>query len=910
MPRLTDTQWITLSELLDAALDLPADERAVWLSGLRQRDPVMAESVAGALAARDSEDFKDFLEGPSPAPLQELAAATLIGRHIGPYVIEAEIGRGGMGSVWRARRADGRYEGNVAIKFVHASWIGKAGEQRFQQEGRVLGRLNHPNIARLLDAGVLEATQPYLVLEYIDGEPLDAYAERQHLTLRARIELFLKVLEAVAHAHANLIVHRDIKPGNVLVTSQGVVKLLDFGIAKLIDDAQTESQTQMSAVALTPRYAAPEQLLGEPVTTATDVYSLGLTLYLLLTGKLATEDASRSRADVINSVLTGEAPRASKVATLAEIDAGALAGDLDNILNKAMKRAPSERYASAAAFADDLRRFLANEPVSARPDTVGYRASKFVMRHRLGTALASIAIVALATSVVISAIQTRRASNAATNAVAERVRADDAARHAQQQRDLALAGIAQAQDLTQLTSYLLGEALPDDRPRLREEVLMRGVAMVRAAKSFTAGRRAQMLEVIATHFENNREYERASQLYVEAHELAVAGSDAGEQSSSSCHLAQMKASQGESEEDALEAIDQALSQLPPDAQYADPKVVCHLAKSQVLILQGRPAIPELEAAATHLPELQVPNQWLEADVVALLTAAYTDAMRVPEAVKAYRREEQLLEDTGSTHLRSAVVHFSNESVFFWKIGRPLDARASLERAQQIDRERGTEDVDDAVSLVVKARIASELGDAAGAVAGYERALRKARATADVPAESIAIGEEVQALVQAGDFARAERSLSGAERLLHERFGPDHWMFGMLRMQSALIAEHHGDSALAQREADAAMELFGKGSGQGTYQFPIALVQRAGIEQRGGHYAAARSDAERALAIYDMHFGKDVRSASVGDALFALGNAARASGDAAVAKERFAQAAIHYESSLGTEHPKTRAARAL
>jgi eukaryotic-like serine/threonine-protein kinase len=896
MPRLTDTQWITLSGLLDAALDLPADARAAWLADLQQRDPTMAEQVAGARAARDSEGFKDFLEGPSPAPLQELAAATLTGRHIGPYVIDTEIGRGGMGSVWRAHRADGRYEGNVAIKFVHASWIGKAGEQRFQQEGRMLGRLNHPNIARLLDAGVLEATQPYLVLEYVDGEPLDVYSERQHLTLRARIELFLKVLEAVAHAHANLIVHRDIKPGNILVASQGIVKLLDFGIAKLIDDAQTASQTQMSAIALTPRFAAPEQLLGEAVTTATDVYSLGLTLYLLLTGKLATGDTSRPRAEVINSVLTGEAPRASKVAALAGIDAKALAGDLDNILNKAMKRVPSERYASVAAFADDLRRFLANDPVSARPDTVGYRASKFVMRHRLGTALASIAFVALATSVVISAIQTRRASSAAKNA--------------QHQRDLALAGISQAQDLTQLTSYLLGEALPDDRPELREQVLMRGVAMVRAAKSFTPGRRAQMLEVIATHFENNREYERASQLYTEAHELAVTGSDAGERASTSCHLAQMKVSQGENEEEALRTIDLALSELPADVQYAESKVICHLAKSQVLILQGRPAIAELEAAAKRFPELQVANQWLEADIVALLTAAYTDAMRVPEAVKAYQREEELLEATGSAHLRSAVVHFSNESVFFWKIGRPLDARASLERAQQIDRERGTEDVDDAVSLVVKARIASELGDAAGAVAGYERALRKARATADVPAESVAIGEQVQALVQAGDFARAEGSLPVAEQLLHERFGPDHWMFGMLRMQSALVAEHNGDGALAQRQADEAIALFGRGSGQGTYQFPIALVQRAGIEQRSAHYAAARSDAERALAIYDMHFGKDVRSVSIGDALVALGSAVKASGDAATAKERFALAALHYESSLGIAHAKSRAARAL
>ena len=189
-----------------------------------------------------------------------------------------------MGSVWRARRIDGRYEGTVAIKFVHAYWLGHASEERFRSEGRLLARLDHPNIARLIDAGVFEETQPYLVLEYVEGEPIDEYCQRQQLDVAARVALFQGVLAAVGHAHSHLIIHRDLKPSNILVTRDGAVKLLDFGVAKLLTEESGIALTKTSA-ALTPQYAAPEQLLGQPVTTATDVYALGLVLFLLLTGE-------------------------------------------------------------------------------------------------------------------------------------------------------------------------------------------------------------------------------------------------------------------------------------------------------------------------------------------------------------------------------------------------------------------------------------------------------------------------------------------------------------------------------------------------------------------------------------------------------------------------------------------------
>ena len=394
MPAESNEKWQHLSGLLDQALDLEAPERARWLELLGKSDPEMAAMVSAALAAREREGFSGFLAG-SAIALKGIAESTLVGRQVGPYVIDAEIGHGGMGSVWKAHRTDGLYEGIVAIKFVHAAWIGRAGEQRFRTEGNLLGRLDHPNIARLIDAGVLAGTQPYLILEYIEGETIDAYCDRGRLGLEARVNLFLGVLAAVAHAHSHLIVHRDIKPGNIFVAAGGTVKLLDFGIAKLLQGEGEAAPTQSNAVPLTPQYAAPEQLLGKPVTTVTDVYSLGLVLYVLLTGAHPIAAGNRSNAELMRAVLTEEPARASLATTVPTIRPRALEGDLDNILGKALKKDPSERYASVESFADDLRRYLTHEPVLARPDTVAYRVTKFVRRHRGGVLSALLVTVAL-----------------------------------------------------------------------------------------------------------------------------------------------------------------------------------------------------------------------------------------------------------------------------------------------------------------------------------------------------------------------------------------------------------------------------------------------------------------------------------------------------------------------------------
>src|SRR5215212_1570062 len=285
--------------LLDEALDLSAAERTAWLARLSIEQPIVAREVEKLLAAEAELDARGFLvTGEAP---------TLAGRRVGAYTLERPLGQGGMGTVWLGQRSDGRYAGSVAVKLLNLALLDPVGSERFRREGTVLARLSHPHIARLLDAGVTDGGQPYLVLEYVEGTRIDRYADDQRLSPEARLRLFLDVLGAVAHAHANLIVHRDLKPSNILVAHDGTVKLLDFGIAKLLEEEAAGSDastlTDMGGRALTPEYASPEQISGGTVTTATDVYALGVLLYVLLAGRHPTSEGSQSTAEHLRGIL-------------------------------------------------------------------------------------------------------------------------------------------------------------------------------------------------------------------------------------------------------------------------------------------------------------------------------------------------------------------------------------------------------------------------------------------------------------------------------------------------------------------------------------------------------------------------------------------------------------------------------
>ncbi len=403
-------RWLRLSPLLDEILDSDSPAREQRLAALRTEDTALADEIDALLERVAANDRDAFLERP-PLLLRE---ASMVGETVGAYTIERELGQGGMGSVWLARRTDGRFEGFVAIKFLNAGLMARGGAERFAREGSILARLAHPNIARLLDAGVAGGgARPYLVLEYIDGLPIDRHCDDKALDLAARVRLFLDVLAAVAHAHNRLILHRDLKPSNILVTATGEVKLLDFGIAKLIDDAGATASateiTQAAGRAFTLQYAAPEQLQGGDVTTATDVYALGVLLYVLLGGAHPTAGNTTAPLDQMRAVIETEPRRLSDAVLRRGVGgpstsklARTLRGDLDNIVARALKKAPAERYANAALLADDLRRYLNCEPVAARPDTLAYVLAKFVRRHRIGVAAGAVVATALAVGVGVA----------------------------------------------------------------------------------------------------------------------------------------------------------------------------------------------------------------------------------------------------------------------------------------------------------------------------------------------------------------------------------------------------------------------------------------------------------------------------------------------------------------------------
>jgi serine/threonine protein kinase/Tol biopolymer transport system component len=390
-------------------------ERSAWLRSLQARNPDIAGRLEMLLQEHRALSEEGFLEGHSVGLPPGLG---LTGQTFGVYTLISQIGQGGMGSVWLAERNDGRFDRRVAVKMLNIALMGKVGEERFKREGNILGRLSHPHIAQLFDAGVSRAGQPYLVLEHVNGEHIDRYCDERHLDVNSRVRLLLDVMEAVAHAHAHLIVHRDIKPSNVLVTAGGKVKLLDFGIAKLgaklgEDEAHSRAATfTFEGGAMTPEYAAPEQVTGGPVTNATDVYSLGVLAYVMLSGLHPTGWHPHSAANLLKSIVEVDPPRLSSAITSngrgADIAANAakrgatpeklgrlFRGDLDTIVAKALKKDPGERYGSVQALAGDLCRYLAHEPISARADSITYRTLKFVRRHRLGFTTAFLVLPAL-----------------------------------------------------------------------------------------------------------------------------------------------------------------------------------------------------------------------------------------------------------------------------------------------------------------------------------------------------------------------------------------------------------------------------------------------------------------------------------------------------------------------------------
>ena len=397
-----------IKEVFAEALEKPSKEREDFLREKCAGDAELLDEVKSLLEANDKTE--KFIDQNALENSSEFAAS---GKHydgtqFGNYKIIREIGRGGMGAVFLAERSDGEFEQKVALKIIRQSFGGSELEKHFRRERQILASLNHPNIAKLLDGGVSANGELFLAMEYIEGELFLNYAEDHNLEINERLNLFLKICRAVSYAHQNLVVHRDIKPANILVGKDGEPKLLDFGLARVLSEnfASDAAQTETVFRAFTPSYASPEQIRGKNVSTVSDVYSLGVVFYELLTGdkpfhfegknieeiiKTATENAPSFPSRAVNSEIPQSAARISQ-----------LKGDLDNITLTALRKEPERRYKSVEAFAGDIERHLQGLPISARPNTVSYRASKFLRRNKIAVAATAFIITALISGLAIA----------------------------------------------------------------------------------------------------------------------------------------------------------------------------------------------------------------------------------------------------------------------------------------------------------------------------------------------------------------------------------------------------------------------------------------------------------------------------------------------------------------------------
>jgi len=482
----------------DLLAELPAGARSEALDGLSERAPAVALEVKRLLEAHDRRGH--FLSSPVEIPVAEEAAAPV--EIAGAYRVQRVLSEGGMGVVYEAVRADDTFKKRVALKMIRTAMMTSALKERFRIERQILAAMEHPNVARILDGGATEDGRPYLVMEFVEGLPIDEHAEKHGLGLDARLALFLQLCDAVQFAHRNLVVHRDLKPANIFVTEGGQVKLLDFGIAKILSH-QPELGLEAQATALhamTPDYASPEQIAGEAVTTATDVFLLGIVLYELASGAHPySGGGTKLTHQVQHSICEEDAPAASSVARVAW--KGRLRGDFDKIVSVAMQKQPERRYSSAEALAADIRRFLANEPVAAQGDGFGYRAGKFLRRRWLPLTAAAAVFAAMAGAAVVSTQAARVAREQRALAEARRLEAE-------QQRGIAERAAAAAEARRVEAERLRAIADSESARSQRNMEAQRGLAMNLLTTSDTQFRAGNFKDAIA-NLESNIKAQKA-----------------------------------------------------------------------------------------------------------------------------------------------------------------------------------------------------------------------------------------------------------------------------------------------------------------------------------------------------------------------------------------------------------------
>lgn len=912
MHRLTPDQWQALSPHLDEILAMQDEERSIWLSTLRDQNPSLVDQLESLLNDHRALVEEGFLETravefPSPA--------TLAGQTLSGYRLISQIGQGGMSSVWLAERSDGRFERRVAVKFLNVALIGREGEARFKREGKILGLLTHPHIAELLDAGVSPAGQPYLVLDLVDGDHIDDYCDDHRLDIEARLGLFLDVADAVAKAHANLIVHRDLKPSNVLVREDGHVKLLDFGIAKLLENEEDAGElTQLTAEGgrvMTPQFAAPEQLKGEAITTATDVYALGVLLYLLLTGQHPSGPGPYTPTDLIRSIVDTEPSRPSDVVTSVQ-PTGELArehavrrsatpeklrrllrGDLDTIVAKALKKDPAERYSSVTALADDLRRYLSNEPIRARPDTLSYRAIKFVRRNRTAVALATLAILAATVGVAATGMQVRTART---------------------QRDLAVRQFARAERISDLNQLLLSDVAPMGKPVTVNQLLALEEHIVEREHYDNAANHVELLLSIGDQYSGEDENEKALVVLDQAYQLSRGLKERSIRAKASCVLSGAMIPIGQLVR-AEALFEEGLRELNDEPQFGADRAFCLLRGSEVAYRNGdsTKAVARARAAERALKASPAASDLQELNVLENLGGVYGDAGEFAESFAVFERASALMTSLGYDETQKAVKLFNDWALTLSYAGRQLEAEKTYRRAIDISRANQTEDAVSPVLLYNYAGVLRELGRFSEAADYAERAFVKAQRAGDEILLAQVDLQRARLYRDQKDFVRANSLLADLEPRMRHLLPPRHYAFASLASDRGLLALAQGDATSALQFADQALAIdeasVARGGPCAAY-LPTLLVRRSTAELALGQRDQAAADAGKALGLLQSSTAAGTSSSDLGYAYMAQGRALQALRRPEEARASFRSAAEQFEATLGSGHPDKQIARRL
>jgi serine/threonine-protein kinase len=736
---ITAARWRRVDDLLAAALEHEPDARLAFVRAACPADAETAEIVASLL------DYQartpSFLEGeaidhalPYLADVHDSPAGPAPGDHLGAYRLIAEIARGGMSVVYLAERDDQRLHKRVAVKVIEARVADPHLRSRFQIEREILARLEHPAIARILDGGETEQGLPYLVMEYVEGEPVDVYCARNGLGIEERLRLFIKVAEAVAHAHQNLVVHRDLKPTNVLVTREGAVKLLDFGIAKVLADPAQEAQLTLTGERfMTPAYASPEQVRGEPVRTVSDVYSLGVLLYELLTGERPCGRGAASH-EIARAILEEEPQRPSAVAGERK-----LRGDIDTIVLKALRKEPQRRYASVDALVEDLRRHLAGLPVSTRGDGWGYALASFARRHWAPLATAAAFLIL---TVAFSIFYTRRV---------------------ERERDTARRQAARAEAVTGFLVSLFQASDPYESPEVQadrltaRQLLERGTERIDRELAGEPETRAELLGALGSIYRRLGLFDRAEAPLKKA-------------------VALRRAALGEDHDSVATSLDDWGDLLMDKAAYTESEAAYREAYAIRRRLHGA----EGAAVATSLEHLGN-----------LLERKGDHAAAEPLLRDALRMARGTL---GAQHMDVAEILHDLSLV---RLGVNDLAEAEALAREALDMKRrlvGEEHPTSAASMSALAYIVSERGDRDGAEALYRRALGIERRLLGDEHFTVAIDANNLAVLlqEKGDLAGAEQMFREVLRIDRKRLGEEHPQMAVVLNNLGNILREKGD----------------------------------------------------------------------------------------------------------------------